>query len=328
VMKIRGKPVRRLPRRTSRVRRLATAGSASNAPTWQAKGFAPVIAAAGDIACNPDSPNFLNGVGRPGQCRQLLSYRQLLQMDLSKILTVGDNQYERGKLEEFQRSFALSWGHLKPLISPVVGNHEYEDPRGGAAGYFDYFNGVGQRFGPAGDRFGGGYYSYDVGSWHVIALNSECQTIPGGCGDNSTQVQWLRRDLATHPARCTLAYFHGPLFTSGQYDNEAADVKPFWRALYAAGTDVVLSAHDHVYERFAPQTPDGALDPARGIREFTVGVGGRGPHSFVTTLPNSEARIQGVVGALQMTLGRSSYSWKLVKAPFGSIGDRGATNCH
>jgi acid phosphatase type 7 len=328
LMKVKGKPIRSLPRLSRRVRRVTTTRSASNAPVWQPTGFAPVIAAAGDIACDPDSPNFLGGVGRPGQCRQLYSFQQLLRMDLTQVLTIGDNQYEHGELDEFRRSFALSWGQLKPLIRPSPGNHEYEDPRGGAAGYFDYFNGVGQRFGVAGDRAAGGYYSYDIGTWHVISLNSECQTIPGGCGDNSTQVQWLRRDLAAHPATCTLAYFHGPLFTSGQFDDEAADVRPFWRALYAAGADVVLSGHEHVYERFAPQTPDGALDGPRGIREFTIGVGGRGPHEFVGTLPNSEVRLEGIVGALQMTLGQGSYSWRLFRAPTGAVADSGSNRCH
>lgn len=328
LMKVKGKPIKTLPRRSKRVRRVTTAPSASNAPAWQPTGLDPVIAAAGDIACDPDSPNFLGGVGRPGQCRQLMSYQQLLRMDLTRVMTIGDNQYEHGELDEFRRSFALSWGHLKPIISPTPGNHEYEDPRGGAAGYFDYFNGEGRRSGPAGDRAAGGYYSYDVGGWHVVALNSECMTIPGGCGDNSTQVQWLRRDLAAHPTRCTLAYFHGPLFTSGQFDNEAADVRPFWRALYAAGADVVLSGHDHVYERFAPQTPDGGLDGAHGIREFTVGVGGRGPHEFVGVLPNSEVRLQGVVGALQLTLDPTGYAWRLVKAPSGAVADQGTNRCH
>ncbi|MGI8511420.1 MAG: metallophosphoesterase family protein [Solirubrobacteraceae bacterium] len=216
---------------------------------------------------------------------------------------------------------------MKALIRPVPGNHEYLD-NPGATGYFDYFNGVGVRTGPAGDRAIGGYYSYDVGSWHVIALNSECEQVPGGCGPSSTQTRWLRADLAAHPAACTLAYFHGPLFTSGRYTDKSDDVRPFWQALYDAGADVVLSGHDHVYERFAPQTPAGAPDPARGIREFTVGVGGRGPHEFVGVSPNSEVRIDNLVGAIQLTLGQGRYDWRLVRAPTGAAADSGSARCH
>jgi acid phosphatase type 7 len=141
-------------------------------------------------------------------------------------------------------------------------------------------------------------------------------------------VRWLRADLAAHPAACTLAYFHGPRFTSGRYGNESQDVRPFWDALYAAGADLVLNGHEHFYERFAPQTPDGAYDPARGIRQFTVGMGGRGRHSIITEAPNSQVAENTTVGVLQLTLSKGSYSWALVRAPAGDIDDSGSGSCH
>ena len=326
VAKVRGRPLRSLPARSRRVRRLTASGSAPSSPSWQPANLDPVIAAGGDIACDPASPFFSAGVGVPGKCRQKLTSDQLLRMDLSSVLVVGDSQYENGTGDAYRQSFDPSWGRVKSLIRPVPGNHEYDTPQ--AAGYFDYFNGPGLRTGQAGDRAQGGYYSYDIGSWHVVGLNSECANIPGGCGPDSTQVQWLRADLAAHPTRCTLAYFHGPRFTSGRYGDESEDVKPFWDALYAAGADVVVSGHEHFYERFAPQTPDGASDPARGLRQFTVGVGGKGAHPFVSQAPNSEARDNRVLGVAAFTLGEGRYDWRLVRAPNGATTDSGSGVCH
>jgi 3',5'-cyclic AMP phosphodiesterase CpdA len=256
----------------------------------------------------------------------MLTSDQLLRMDLDAVLTVGDSQYEHGEAEGYRQAFDPSWGRVKWLIRPVPGNHEYESP--GAIPYYDYFNGPGVRTGPAGDRVQGGYYSYDVGGWQVVGLNSECGEIPGGCGPDSPQVQWLRADLAAHPARCTLAYFHGPRFTSGRYGNESDNVKPFWDALYAAGADLVVSGHEHFYERFAPQNPDGVGDAARGIRQFTVGVGGKGAHSFITQAPNSEFRDNRTLGAVAFTLDEGRYQWRLVRAPNGATVDAGSGTCH
>jgi hypothetical protein len=324
VMKLKGKAVSRLPSRSLRVRRITSGRSAARQPGWQPAGLDPVVAAAGDIACDPASPSFNAGVGFPGLCRQKLTSDLLLRLDLASILIPGDLQYETGKLTAFNASFHPTWGRLKPLIRPAPGNHEFYDP--GAAGYFDYFNGVGQHTGPAGPR-PQGYYSFDVGSWHVVALNSECREIDG-CGPDSPQVRWLKTDLAAHRNTCTLAFFHGPRFTSGRYGDHSEDVRPFWDALYAAGADVVLSGHEHFYERFAPQTPSGAPDPARGIRQFTAGMGGKSRHGFVTIAPNSEVRDNVTIGIVQMTLRASSYDWKLVRAPTGSTADSGTGNCH
>lgn len=323
-MKVKGKPIRRLPPRGVRVRRLTTTRSAAAAPSWQPAGLDPVIAAAGDIACDPQSPLFNGGVGQPRYCRQKLSSDLLLRSDLSRVLVVGDAQYEQATLAQFQQSFHPSWGRVKPLISPVPGNHEYYTPD--ASGYFDYFNGPGAASGPAGDR-DKGYYSYDVGSWHVLALNSECASV-GGCGPDSPQGQWLRADLAAHPARCTLAYWHGPRYTSGRYGDQSEAVRPLFDAAYAAGVDVVLSGHEHFYERFAPQDGEGRADPVHGVRQITVGMGGKSPHGFITVAPNSEFRTASVIGVLEMTLGEGTFDWRLVRAPTSSVADSGSGRCH
>jgi len=324
-MDIFGPPVRKLADSNGRVRRLTTARSASSAASWRAKDTEVKVAAAGDIACDPADPAFAGGAGQAGDCRQLLTSNLLLRMDLAGILAVGDLQYRTGQLDAFQRSFGPSWGRLKPLIRPVPGNHEYEQP--GASGYFDYFNGPGQSGGLAGDRTAGGYYSYDVGSWHMIALNSQCSEVSGGCGPDSPQNKWLQADLAAHPSACTLAYFHGPRFTSGRHGNQADDVRPFWDSLYAANADLVISGHEHFYERFAPQTPDGIPDPARGIRQITVGVGGRRGHPFYTVAPNSEVRVTGRLGVVALTLGEGNYEFEFMRTT-GQLADSGSGNCH
>ena len=286
VMKVKGRPIRTLPSRSLRVRRMTSAGSGAGAPSWGPAAMDPVIAAAGDIACDPADPRFNGGVGIPRYCRQKLSSDLLLRSDLARVLIPGDVQYEQGTLAQFMASFHPTWGRARELISPVPGNHEYETP--GAAGYFDYFNGVGAATGPAGDR-DKGYYSYQVGTWRVLALNSECENI-GGCGPDSPQVRWMRAELAANPAVCTLAYWHGPRFTSGRFGDKSEAVRPLFDAAYAGGVDVVLSGHEHFYERFARQDGEGRHDPARGVRQFTVGMGGKGPHGFSTVAPNSEFR--------------------------------------
>jgi acid phosphatase type 7 len=324
LMKVKGRPLARLPRRSSRARRLTSSRSFAARAAWQPTGLAPVVAAAGDIACAPSHPSYNGGAGTPGVCRQKLTSDLLLRSDLDQVLIPGDVQYENGELENFRASFDPTWGRMKEFIRPVPGNHEYFTP--GAAGYFDYFNGPGVVSGRAGDR-GAGWYSFEVGSWHVIALNSECDFV-GGCGPDSPQGRWLRDDLAAHPTSCTLAFFHAPRFTSGRYGEQSHRVRFFWEALYAAGADLVVSGHEHLYERFAPQTPDGVLDPARGIRQFTAGMGGKSRHPFVSVAPNSEVRDNRTLGVLELTLGEGTYDWKLVRAPTGRAMDTGSARCH
>ena len=322
LMKVRGGAIRRLPSRGRRVRRLTKSRSAAQMPSWQPTGLSPLVAAAGDIACDPGNQYFNGGEGVTGACRQKLTSGQLLGMDLSGVLALGDEQYEDAKLWKFQASFDPSWGRVKGLIRPVPGNHEYHDPD--AAGYFDYFNGPGNKGGPAGDR-GAGYYSFDVGSWHVIALNSVCERI-GGCGEASPQIAWLAADLAAHPASCTLAMWHHPTFTSGRH-SDRGDMLPAWSVLYGSNADVILAGHEHFYERFAPQTPTGVSDPARGIRQFIAGTGGKSRFGFTDIQPNSEFR-RSLFGVLELTLREGAYDWRLLSASTGNVVDSGSDDCH
>jgi hypothetical protein len=243
---------------------------------------------------------------------------------LAAVLPLGDEQYTYGDYNQFLQVYDTTWGATKSISHPVPGNHEYATPN--AQGYYDYFDGVGKSTGPAGAR-SGGYYSYDVGTWHVIALNSNCTAISGGCGYNSAQEKWLRADLATHSNTCTLAYWHHPTFTSG-YETGGAAMSQMWTDLYNANADLVLGGHDHQYERFAPQNPTGQYDPTRGIREFVVGTGGRSLEGFGTPLANSQVRNSTTYGVLKLTLHSSSYDWQFVPALGGGFTDQGTASCH
>ena len=288
-----------------------------------ASGGDPVVFAAGDIACDPADGNFNGGAGTVSNCRMKATSDSILAESPAAVLTLGDDQYENGTLAAYQASFEPTWGRLMSILRPTPGNHEYQTT--GATGYFDYFNGVGQASGRAGER-GKGYYSYDVGTWHLIAMNSNCSPV-GGCGVGSPQEKWLRADLAAHPAECTLAYWHHPVFSSGSHGNTAS-VLPLFQALYDAGADVVLSGHDHDYERFAPQSPAGAADPARGIRQFVVGTGGKNHYAFSAVRPNSEVRNADTYGVLRLVLHPAGYDWSVVPEPGRTFTDSGSQSCH
>ena len=287
----------------------------------------PVIAAAGDIACDSSSEFYNGGAGVPGHCRQRATSNLLVAGGFSAVLALGDTQYHVGALSDFNSVFDQTWGRVKPIIRPSVGNHEYSTSN--ARGYFDYFNGEGRNDGPAGER-DKGYYSFDIGSWHLIALNSQCGAL-GGCRRGSKEERWLTHDLATHPARCTLAYWHEPRFSSGPHGQEPV-YDDFWRALYAAGVDIVLNGHDHIYERFAPQDPDAQPDPRRGIRAFIVGTGGKNhyapAYAFRVVQPNSLVRNSQTFGVLELTLHQDGYDWRFVPAAGGSFTDSGSGMCH
>jgi acid phosphatase type 7 len=277
----------------------------------------PIIAAAGDIACDPADASFNGGQGTASACRMKATSDLMLGLGLTAVLTLGDNQYENGTLAKYQASYDPSWGRLNAIVRPVPGNHEYLTA--GAAGYFSYFGAA------AGDP-AQGYFSYDLGSWHLIALNSNCAAV-GGCGAGSPQEQWLAADLAAHAGTCTLAYWHHPRFSSGPHGNDATS-DAFWQTLYGAGADVVLNGHDHVYERFAPQSPAGAADPAQGIRQFTVGTGGKNLTGISVVRPNSEVRNASAFGVLEMTLHPNGYTWRFLSASGGAVLDQGASLCH
>jgi len=228
------------------------------------------------------------------------------------VFTAGDNAYPAGSPVDFSNCYEASWGRHKARTRPSVGNHEYMTP--GAAGYFAYF---GKQAGPAGL----GYYSYDLADWHIVVINSMLEHI-----NPIAQEKWLASDLAAHPTQCTLAYWHYPRFSSGGHGNHP-QMQRVWEILYQHGADVVISGHDHVYERFAPQTPDGVADPKRGIREFVVGTGGARLRKFRTLAANSEMRNNTAFGVLKMTLKPDSYTWEFITVP-NVVLDSGGDTCH
>jgi len=269
-------------------------------------GSDPTIAAAGDIACDSSTRGSTT-------CHQAATADLLTAGNFTAVLALGDNQYPSGALAAFKAYYDPTWGRVRAKTYPAPGNHEYQTS--GAAGYFSYF---GDRAGPSGR----GYYSFNVGSWHLISLNSEISTAAG-----SAQQAWLKSDLAANSRRCTLAYWHKPLFSSGPHGNNPS-VKPLWDTLYAAGTDVVLAGHDHDYERFAPQTSSGSADATRGIREFVVGTGGREHYRISSTKPNSQVHNTDTFGVLRLTLHTGSYDWRFVPEAAKTFTDSGTGSCH
>ncbi len=281
----------------------------------------PVIAAAGDIACDPTSPAYHSGNGTSTSCRQKYTSNLLVNTGLSAVLPLGDTQYNCSGYDAFQQVYAATWGRVLAMTHPVPGNHEYltsggTDCASSAAGYFQYF-------GSSAGLPGKGYYSYEIGAWHIIALNSNCSQV-GGCGSGSAEYNWLKNDLATHSNLCTLAYWHHPLFSSGGYTSAA--VKSFWTLLYTYHADVVLNGHAHIYERFAPQTPSRTASTS-GIREFIVGTGGENHTSLGTTAVNSEVRNSSTFGVLRIVLHSGSYAWKFTPESGASFTDSGSTAC-
>jgi len=259
----------------------------------------PILVGAGDIAdCS----------GRGDE-----ETSALLDTIPGTVFTTGDNAYPRGTFENFIDCYDPSWGRHKARTYPAPGNHDYYTE--GAAAYYSYF-------GPnAGDPLKG-YYSYNLGTWHVIVLNSE---LPVGAG--SEQEQWLRADLTANPVDCTLAYWHTPRFSSGDVHGSSERMEPLWQALYDFGADVVLTGHEHNYERFAPQTPQGIADPDRGIREFVVGTGGYSHYPITNPLPNSEVHITDTYGVLKLVLHTGGYSWEFVPVEGEAYYDSGTSLC-
>jgi hypothetical protein len=284
----------------------------------------PVVFTAGDIACETDDPSYNNGQGTSTACRQA-GTANLINRNAAAVLPLGDEQYLCGTLAQFQASYDPTWGAFNAIAHPVVGNHEYGITsvnegctQGTAQDYFTYFGAS------AGDP-SKGYYSYDLGDWHLIALNSNCTVV--SCAAGSPQETWLQADLAAHPAMCTLAYFHHPLFSSG--GGVTPGVQPFWNDLYAAGADLVLDGHAHVYERFKPQTPAGISDPLAGITQITVGTGGVEHATFGTVKPNSAKRNATTFGVLRLVLHSNGWDWKFVPdTASGTFTDSGSASCH
>jgi hypothetical protein len=226
------------------------------------------------------------------------------------VFALGDNAYMSGTREQYRDCYGPTWGRHRSRTRPVPGNHEYLSS--GAVPYFDYYS---ANAGP----HGRGYYSFDLGAWHVVALNSNI-----AAGTGAGQFGWLRNDLAASHARCTVAYWHHPLFSSGR-NGDTPRMRELFRALYEAGAEIVLAAHDHLYERFAPQDPDGNADPVRGIRQFVVGTGGAYLYPAMTVRPNSEIRTS-AHGVLKLTLLADRYDWEFIQV--SGAGDRGSGTCH
>jgi PKD repeat protein len=268
----------------------------------------PVVAAAGDIACPPGSAT------TAGACQQQATSDLLVSGAYDSVLPLGDEQYDNGELTNFQQVFDPTWGRVKAIMAPTPGNHEYQTA--GAAGYFGYF---GALAGPS-NR---GYYSFDLGGWHVISLDSEI-----AMGVGSPQETWLRNDLAAHSNVCTLAYWHQPLFTSDSvYGPGISAVRPLYDDLYYNGADIVLNGHAHDYERFVPQDPFGASDASHGIREFVVGTGGDDLRTLGTRLSNSAIFSSASFGVLGLTLHPASYDWRFVPIEGGTLQDSGTGTC-
>jgi len=265
----------------------------------------PVIVGAGDIAnCNRTQDG---------------STAQLLDGIAGTVFTLGDNAYPDGTLGQFNDCYGPTWGRHKNRTRPSPGNHDYHTS--GAAGYYTYFGAAASPQEPNCTSNCKGYYSYNLGAWHIIVLNSEIDHSAG-----STQVQWLRDDLAANQSVCTLAYWHRPRFSSGQHGNNAS-FQPFWQALYDDAADVVMNGHDHTYERFALQNPSGQADSNRGIRQFVVGTGGAGLYPFPTIQPNSEVRNNTTWGVLKLTLHSTSYDWSFIPIAGQTFTDTGSANC-
>ena len=269
----------------------------------------------------PSTPQVFVGAGdiamcgtKPASSSAAESTARLLDGIGGTVFALGDNAYMSGTRQEYRDCYDPTWGRHKGRTRPVPGNHDYETP--GATPYYEYF---GSNAGTAGL----GYYSFELGAWHAVALNSNDSSV--GVGLSSAQGAWLRADLAASRARCTVAYWHHPLFSSGQ-NGDSPEMRDFWRILYDAGADLVLVGHDHLYERFGPQDPDGRADPARGLRQFTVGTGGATSYTFVTVRPNSEKRLTPVFGVLKLTLSSDSYDWEFVTT--SGVADSGRGSCH
>ena len=272
----------------------------------------PVIAAAGDIACTPGKSSSST------QCQQNATGALLSSISPNAVLPLGDTQYDDGSTSQYAGSYnKTAWGTTWRGVSrPAVGNHEYHTTN--ASGYFG-------EFGSSAGSPSRGYYSWNLGSWHLIALNGECSHV-GGCNSGSAQEKWLKADLAANHAVCTLAYWHEPRFSSGSDIGSNTNYTPFWNDLVADRADVVLNGHAHHYERFAPQNGSGNAT-STGVREFIVGTGGEDFQGLASPARNSQVRNNRTFGVLKLTLHSTSYDWRFMPIPGQSFTDSGSTAC-
>jgi hypothetical protein len=282
--------------------------------TVQGGDASPVVMAAGDIACAPDNDSFRAGAGTATACRARATSDLAVQESPTALLALGDVQYGSGSLAEYVASFDPTWGRLRTILHPVPGDEEYEKSEGSAEAYFAYF-------GLAAGAPQKGYYSFNLGSWHLVALNTNIPRDPG-----SVQERWLRADLAANRSRCTLAFMHRPRFSSGGH-GASASATALWRALFDYRADVVLAGNDHHYERFKPQTPDGKAND-QGIRQFIVGTGGASHGGVRARAANSEVFNNKTFGLLRLELHQGSYDWRFVPEAGARFSDAGHAACN
>jgi hypothetical protein len=289
-----------------------SAAAATEARTEAATPSAPPITAAPDEA-------ILVGAGDIASCtsRGDEATAAILRQVEGTVFTAGDNAYDAGSIGQFESCYGPSWGPFRARTRPAIGNHEYATP--GAAGYFEYF-------GAAAGAEPGAYYAFDLNGWRIYVLNSNCIEIDG-CQAGSPQERWLQADLQRHRVACSVAIWHHPRFSSGLQGNEL-DMQPIWQDLYAAGAELVISGHDHIYERFAPLDADGRPDAARGIREFVVGTGGASHELLREPVPGSEVRNRDTFGVLALALGEHGYRWQFLPEAGKTFTDAGSGTCH
>jgi hypothetical protein len=267
----------------------------------------------------------LVGAGDIASCKNPEGARataKLIEQIPGTVFAAGDLAYEVGSAKDFKNCYDPAWGRFKDRTRPAMGNHEYGELT--ASAYFQYW---GAQAGPPGK----GFYSYDLGSWHIVVLNTNCGAKNlGGCGTGSPEETWLKEDLAKHTDACIIAYGHHALFSSGVFKSHAVhpELKQLWRDLYAAHADLVLAGHEHSYERFAPQDPDGKADPQHGIREIVVGTGGRSLDLLGFAAPNSEVRDWSTYGVLKLTLDPGKYTWEFIPEESAAFRDSGGGVCH
>lgn len=278
-------------------------------PTLSPTPAPAVLIGAGDIAYCGDAPEY-----QGDEQTAALVQRLLAQSPNATVFTAGDTVYGDGTRAELKNCFGPSWGQFKDRIRPAPGNHDYMTDE--AAPYYEYF-------GAAAGRAGIGYYSYELGDWHIVVLNSNCNDI--ACTPDSQQVKWLREDLQQSNKICTLAYWHHPRWSSGIAGGGSSAT--FWKTVAEMGVDVVVNGHDHDYERFAPMDAAGNPDP-NGVREFVVGTGGAELRKWGTVKPNSEVRIDGTHGVIQFKLYPGHYDWEFFPVSDAALTDSGSGVCH
>lgn len=286
------------------------------------------VAAAGDIACDPKSENYNNGRGVYGFCQQKATSNLIKKIKPDAVFALGDLQYQAGSLANFERSYDPTWGRFKNITYPVPGNHEYGNP--GAEGYFTYFGSRATPQDPDCTAKCRAYYSFDLGAWHVAALNVMCDKLPrgDGCGRRSAQNRWLERDLkaASKTNACTVVLMHSPRWSNSRW--QSPELGELVETMYRNGVDLILSGDSHSYERFAPQNPTSRLDQAQGIRQIVVGTGGAHFTGLNTTRPNREVFEKHVFGVLELSLQDGSYEWNFRAHRSTPFKDSGSQDCH